>query len=299
MKFAITGASGLIGSRLVESFTQSGHQVLSVGRHFLYGDAGRLAEVLEGSDIIIHLAGAPLFSRWNKAGRQRILDSRVLPTQNLSRAVKLMKTKPRLFISTSAVGIYSGRERQTESDAEYGHDFPAAVCKQWEAAALGIKEDCRLVIFRLGVVLDARGGALKRMLPAFRMGFGGPVASGKQCLSWVHIGDIQEAMIFAIHHPLQGVFNLCAPETVTNNAFSRQLARVLHRPCWFRIPAFLLRLLFGRSADVLINGQEVLPENLLKAGFVFRFPGIRGALQDLFGPPSTATFRRSSGSSGS
>ncbi len=281
LRIGISGSSGMLGQLLSRRLNDEGMQVIPISRALLYGDAALLAAALEGLQIIIHLAGAPIFGSWSASGKAKILNSRLIPTTNLATAISLMNQKPLLVISASAVGIYSEKPRQSEMQYEYAQDFPGQVCREWENAASAINNYSRCVVFRLGIVLDDRGGALHRMLAAFRLGLGGPIASGQQMFSWVHKEDVVGAVIHAIQNPMTGVFNLCAPEVVSNAEFSRTLAKTLHRPCWLRIPAFALYMLYGKAASMLIGGQDVIPKRLQEADFNFRFPALRMALSDL------------------
>jgi uncharacterized protein (TIGR01777 family) len=232
---------------------------------------------------VIHLAGAPVAQRWNPQVKQEIRESRVAGTRHLVAALAKLERKPEVLICASAIGYYGSRgdEVLTESDAP-ASDYLAEVCVAWEkeaqaAEALGI----RVVRVRIGIVLDARGGALERMLPPFRMGVGGKIGSGKHWMSWIHLDDLAGIFQFALLKPVSGAVNGVAPNAVTNADFTRALAAAVHRPAIFPVPGFALRLLFGEMAGMLLASQRVSPKAAESAGFTFRFPQLDAALADL------------------
>lgn len=281
MQIAITGSAGMIGRHLSAHFRARGDKVVPIDRGLLYGDLDLLAQALEGSEVLVHLSGAPLLARWTIPRKKEIYESRVLTTRTLAAALDRMERLPRLFIGTSAVGIYDDSMVQTEVQHHFADDFSGEICRAWEEAVSGVPSGCRTVIFRLGVVLDKNGGALKRMLPVFRAGLGGRIATGKQILSWVHIEDVLRAYDFALSHPLEGAVNLCAPESVSNAVFTKTLSRILKRPAIIPLPAFLLRMIYGAAVVLLVKGQQVIPERLSKSGFIFNYPEIKQALEHI------------------
>jgi hypothetical protein len=273
MNIAITGASGFIGRHLLKSLAQARHSPHALTRH---------APPVE-SDVVIHLAGEPVAQRWTPAARQRILESRVAGTRNLVQALARLPRKPEALICASAIGYYGSRgdEILTESSAP-GSGFLPEVCVAWEreaqaAEAFGI----RVVRVRTGIVLDAHGGALARMLPPFRMGVGGRLGSGRQWMSWIHLEDLVGLFQFAVESQVRGPLNAVAPNPVTNLDFTRELAHALRRPALFPVPELALRLLFGEMADVLLASQRIAPGAAGAAGFPFRFPQLPPALADL------------------
>lgn len=299
MKVAVSGASGFLGPRLIERLLERGH-----GVHVLARDVkrtlGRLPpgvtgsffdattplspDALEGAEAVVHMAGEPVAQRWTESARQRILESRVAGTRRLVEALKAAGTVRR-FVSAAAIGYYGadrGAEPLTESSSP-GDDFLARVCRGWEAEALEAQAlDIPTVVARIGVVLHPEGGALKQLLPPFRMGVGGPVGSGRQYLSWVHREDTVGLLLFALEHPeLRGPLNVTAPQPVTNEEFSRTLGRVLHRPSLMRVPGFALKLALGEMSAVVLGGQRVLPQGAQSAGYAFQFPELTGALENL------------------
>ena len=277
MNITISGASGFIGGQLLNSLGQAGHAVRALSHH------APPVESLREADVIIHLAGEPLAQRWTAAAKQRIRDSRVMGTRNLVEALAALPRRPEALICASAIGYYGSRgdEILTESSAP-GSGFLPELCVAWEreaqaAEALGM----RVVRVRTGLVLDARGGALPRMLPPFRMGVGGRLGSGRQWMSWIHLEDLAALFHLAVESHVQGPLNGVAPHAVTNSDFTRELARVLRRPAVFPIPGFALRLLLGEMADVLLASQRVAPGAAEAAGFRFRFPQLAPALAAL------------------
>ena len=293
MNITVTGASGFIGRRLTGLLLDAGHRLHVLSRHAGTGAPAGVrvsawdpvagpppAESLADADAVIHLAGEPVAQRWTAGAKERIRASRVLGTRHLVEALAALPRKPAVLISSSAIGYYGDRgdEELTESSAP-GTDFLAGVCRDWEAEAqraapLGI----RVVRVRTGIVLAPHGGALAKMLPAFRAFAGGRIGSGRQWMSWIHLDDLAALMAFALDHPVEGPVNGTAPNPVTNDAFTRTLAGVLGRPTLLPVPSLALKVLFGEMAGVLLGGQRVLPAAAVAAGFVFEYPGLALAL---------------------
>ena len=277
MNIAISGASGFIGRHLLKSLAHAGHSLRALSRHAPF------AESLREADVIIHLAGEPVAQRWTAEAKRRILESRVVGTRSLVEALAALPRRPEALICASAIGYYGSRgdEILTESSAP-GSGFLPEVCVAWEreaqaAEAFGI----RVVRVRTGLVLGAGGGALPRMLPAFRMGVGGRLGSGRQWMSWIHLEDLAALFQFAVESQVRGPLNAVAPHAVTNSGFTRELARALRRPALFPVPEFALRLMFGEMADVLLASQRVVPAAAEAAGFRFRFSQLAPALEGL------------------
>lgn len=280
MKIAITGAGGLIGKALTAKFRNRGDDIIVISREMILLPSPRLAELLEGVSLIVNLAGAPIVSRWNRKYKEVIYQSRINTTRKLAEAIALLKTKPGLLISSSAVGIYASEGVHTEIRYKWSGDFLGNLCIDWEAAAR--RAECRVVTLRTGIVLSKEGGMLKKVLLPFRLGLGGRIASGTQGVSWIHIRDVVNIIMFLVDHPeVEGPVNMTAPNPVDNKQFTKALARALDRPAWLPIPGFLLKLLFGEGAEVLTSGQLVQPERLLSAGFRFEFESLDEALRDL------------------
>jgi len=285
-RIAISGSSGLIGSALVGHLKSEGHTVQRLVRRTPIApdevqwdpQTGYVdLSALEGVDAVIHLAGTGVGDkRWTKKYKSEILNSRLLGTTAIAKAVAQLK--PQVFISASAIGWYgeSGNRAVVETD-RVGDDFLAAVCREWEAAA-DLAGDLRTVKIRTGLVLDPTGGALGKMLPLFRLGFGGKLGSGKQWWSWITLHDQLRAIDFALINPISGPVNLTSPNPVTNQEFTSALARALHRPAVFPAPAIALKIALGGFSSEVLGSKKVIPRVLQEAGFTWDYPHITDAL---------------------
>lgn len=288
-RIAITGASGLIGSALVGHLKSEGHTVQRLVRRATVAPdeiqwdpkTGFVdIEALRGVDAVIHLAGVGVGDkRWSKRYKSEILNSRLLGTTAIANAVA--EVKPQVFISASAIGWYgdSGNRAVVESDS-VGHDFLAAVCREWESAA-DLAGDVRTVKLRTGLVLDPTGGALGRMLPLFRFGLGGKLGNGKQWWSWITLHDVVRAIVFALEKKISGPVNLTSPNPVTNQEFTAALARAMKRPALFPAPAIALKIALGGFSSEVLGSKKVMPNSLTEAGFEWDYPHISTALQAL------------------
>ena len=288
-RIAVTGASGLIGSALVGYLKSQGHTVQRLVRRAAVSSeeitwdpiAGTVdMEALAGVDAVIHLAGAGVSDkRWTKKYKSEILNSRLLGTTTIAKAVAIVK--PQVFISASAIGWYgeSGNRAVIESD-RVGDDFLAAVCHEWEAAA-DLAGDVRTVKLRTGLVLDPTGGALGKMLPLFRFGLGGKLSNGKQWWSWITLHDQIRAIAFLLVNKVSGPVNLTSPNPVTNSEFTACLARAMHRPALFPVPAIALKIVLGGFSAEVLGSKKVMPQVLTEAGFTFDYPHISSALEKL------------------
>jgi uncharacterized protein len=288
-RIAVTGASGLIGSALVGYLKSQGHTVQrlvrkpAVSAEEITWDptAGTVdMEALAGVDAVIHLAGAGVSDkRWTKKYKSEILNSRLLGTTTIAKAVAIVK--PQVFISASAIGWYgeSGNRAVVESD-RVGDDFLAAVCREWESAA-DLAGDVRTVKLRTGLVLDPTGGALGKMLPIFRFGLGGKLSNGKQWWSWITLHDQIRAIAFLLENKVSGPVNLTSPNPVTNSEFTAGLARAMHRPALFPVPALALKIVLGGFSSEVLGSKRVMPQALTEAGFTFDYPHISSALEKL------------------
>ncbi len=288
-RIAITGSSGLIGTALVGHLKSEGHTVQRLVRRAPIAvdevtwdpQTGYVdLTALEGVDAVIHLAGAPVDGkRWTKKYKAEILNSRLMGTSTIAKAVATVK--PSVFISASAMGWYgeSGNRAVVESD-RVGDDFLAAVCREWEAAA-DLAGDVRTVKLRTGLVLDPTGGALGKMLPLFRLGFGGKLGSGKQWWSWITLHDVVRAIDFALVENISGPINLTTPNPVTNQEFTSALARAVHRPALFPAPAIALKIALGGFSNEILGSKRVLPQVLQDAGFTWNYPHITETLDAL------------------
>ena len=279
MKAAITGGTGFIGKQVVCQLEAMGYEVTLIGRSDIKGETSLLRQKLNNASLVINLAGAPIIDKWTDYHKKNIYHSRIHTTRNLVYAMDPKST--RLFISASAIGIYSEEGVQTESKFTYAYDYLALVRNDWESEAMRLSNNIRTVIFRFGVVLG-KGGALQKMLPLFKYGLGGIIGNGEQAYSWVHIKDVVEAISFVISNPeCKGVHNITSPNPVSNKTFTEALAGKLKRKAILKVPAFVLKMKYGEGANVLLTGQTVIPERLLAQGFSFQFPEIDGALENI------------------
>jgi uncharacterized protein (TIGR01777 family) len=281
----MSGATGFVGSNLARRFEEKGWKVAPLGRKEFARSTEELAERLQGADCIVNLAGAPVISRWSEEYKKIMYQSRVALTGKLVRACALLETKPRVFLSASAIGCYSSTGRHTEDNYALTNDFLGNLARDWEREAFRAEElGIRTVVFRFGVVLGQDGGALAKMLTPFRLGLGGTIGSGKQPFSWIHIKDLVRVFEAAVDEPAyEGVYNMTAPNPTTNKGLTRALGKALARPAILPVPEFVLRLLFGEGAQVLTSGQTVIPKRLLDSGFRFEFSSIEDAVADCVG----------------
>jgi uncharacterized protein (TIGR01777 family) len=306
MKVFITGGTGFVGQNVALRLIKEGFEVtvLTRGRKmadkgpgldlpyqgqisYLIGnpaEAGPWQEAISQHQVIINLAGSSIFGRWTEKYKQEIRDSRINITRNLVAAMTCASSGAQTLLNASAIGYYgfSGEEEVTE-ESPPGSDFLASVCQAWEKEALAAeRKGCRVVLMRFGLVLGKNGGVLDKLVPVFRKYLGGPLGSGEQWFSWIHVDDLIEAIIFLISKPdLRGPINICSPYPVRQKEFARSLGHALKRPSFFRTPGFILRLILGEMATVLVNGQKVYPARLLNAGFNFQYPRIDEALNQI------------------
>jgi uncharacterized protein (TIGR01777 family) len=289
---AITGATGMIGSALAATLRAEGVRVRTLVRHGVATpddirwspNTGYIdVAALEGLDAIVNLAGEPIAHRWTEARKLAIRESRVRGTSTLANAVAKLERKPRVVLSGSAIGYYGDRgdELVDESSAP-GNDFLSHVVIEWEGATAPMASaGVRVVLLRSGIVLSRKGGALARLLTPFEFGVGGPIGSGRQWMSWISLHDHVRAMRHAImNDAVHGAVNLVAPDAVRNEEFAHTLGRVLRRPSFIPVPAFVIELLFGEMAEkTILAGQHVLPRALLDSGFSFDDTTLDAALQ--------------------
>jgi uncharacterized protein len=282
MQIAIAGHTGFLGTTLKNLFLQQGYQVSGIGREDFDKGTEHLSGILAGKDVVINLAGAPIIRRWTRSYTRKIWNSRISTTQSLVQAMGACAQKPGKFISVSGVNIYTERGIHDENSNDFDMDFLGTLCQEWEKEALKARLMVNTFIARLGVVLAKNGGALPKMALPFKLGAGGKLGSGKQMMSWIHLSDFCLAMLHLIqNNPEKNVFNFTSPYPVSNALFSSTLALVLKRPNFFTVPPLALKILYGEGATVLLNGQHVVPGNLLGSGFRFKFPDLESALRDL------------------
>lgn len=304
MKVVVTGATGFVGSRLVERLQQEGHQVLVLTRNVekarrvfppsafpkieIVGytplESGAWQNQISGCDGVVNLAGAPIAeSRWTTERKQEILDSRKIGTQKIVEAIAQAESKPSVLVNSSAIGYYGTSETaRFDETSPPGQDFLAQVCQAWEAEAEKVKQaGTRLVILRTGIVLG-QGGAIAKMLLPFQLFAGGPLGTGKQWFSWVHIDDLVNLIISTLtQSEMSGVFNATAPQPVRMSELCHALGQVLNRPSWLPVPAFALEALLGDAAKVVLEGQQVLPERTQTSGFQYQYVNVEQALKSV------------------
>jgi uncharacterized protein (TIGR01777 family) len=293
MRILGTGMSGSLGSAVIPALRGDGHKIIrlktgkAIGADEIPWDPLQPLEpeTVSGYGAVIHLAGESVFGLWTKKKKHGIRASRVDATRNLAEALARAPSKPKTLLSASAIGFYgiNARDPVTE-DGEPGDGFLAEVARHWETATEpAVNAGIRVVNLRIGVILTRNAGALSMMLPAFRLGLGGKMGSGRQYLSWIHIADAAGAVRRCLHTAnISGPVNLVAPTPVTNAQFTRTLARVLRRPAIFPVPAFFLRMLPGDMArETFLSSQQVVPKKLLDSGFRFGYPELRDALKNL------------------
>lgn len=303
-RVVVAGGTGLIGRSLVQSLTRRGFEVVVLSRRARTGagtapmrfeiwDArtpGAWSSSLAGAVAVVNLAGAGVADRrWTERYRDEIVSSRLDSTRALVEALESARPRPRVLLQSSAVGWYGDRgEEPCPESAPPGIGFLAELAREWEEASLPVESlGVRRVLLRTGVVLAREGGALAKMLPAFRLGLGGPLGNGRQWFPWIHAADEISAIQFLLEREdLSGPFNLVAPAIVRQREFAAELGRALRRPAVLPVPQLALRLLFGEMGSVLLASQRVVPERLLSAGYAFRFPELGPALADLLRAPA-------------
>jgi uncharacterized protein (TIGR01777 family) len=295
MNYLITGGTGFIGSELVKKLVQKGDSVTVLSRKKNQKNSsvrfvGNFSEIDQNEkiDCVINLAGEPIAAKkWSRKQKEILLSSRLDVTKKIIELIAKLNHKPCLLISASAIGFYGSNEDEIlDEKSPHKIEFTNQLCSAWEAQALEAQVlGVRTCIIRLGVVLEKNGGALAKMLPAFKFGLGGKIASGKQFMSWVHRQDVLSAIDFLINNDkLSGVFNVTSPNPLTNAEFTQALAKTLRRPAFFDMPLFVVKMLFGEMGETLLaKGQRVYPKNLLDSGFDFRFKNLRDALIDICG----------------
>ena len=301
MKTLITGGTGFVGTQLTFRLIQDGDEVTILTRSgkqpdretpgisYLHGDPTRKGpwqEAVKEHDAVINLAGSSIFSRWTGDRKKAIRESRVNTTRNIVDGIPSHSEKKIILLSASAVGYYGfcGDEELTEASPP-GNDFLARLTIEWEGEALkAAAKGARVVTTRFGIVLGEKGGALSQMIPLFRRYIGGPIGSGKQWFSWIHITDLAEVFAFLLKHPeVSGPVNVCSPHPVRNRDLAKALGSALHKPSFIPAPGFMVKLVLGEFGSVILKGQRVIPKKLVDNGFVFQYADIHQALRSLTG----------------
>lgn len=293
MKIAVTGGSGFIGKRLISHLQQQGHEVINISRSpravvehvrtVIWDQLKTDSSAFAGLDAIVNLAGESINQRWTAAAKERIVGSRLKAAEQVAQLVERMDVKPKVVVNASGMSVYGTSETEIFDERSPHHpvDFLSKVVEQWEDAADQI-QGTRIVKVRVGLVLDGIEGAFPKMALPYKLGVGGPIGSGKQWLSWIHIDDMVRLIDFCIQNEaILGPVNATAPNPVTNREFGRSLAKAMRRPNLFPLPAFILKIMFGELSTLLLEGQKVLPRVLLEHGFTFKYSFVDKALADI------------------
>jgi len=299
MNILVTGGSGFIGANLSDYLLSRGHQVTAVGRsaaqhrirheNYRYISAnttrtGPWQEAVENSEAVVNLAGTTIFKRWTATTKKQIYDSRILTTRNVTAALPAGKNIP--LCSASGAGYYGSRgDDILKEDQSAGNDFLAGVSLDWEKAALqAADKGIRVVVMRFGVILGNNGGAMAKMIPAFKLFVGGPMGSGNQWFPWLHMDDLMAAILFVLEHQeVSGPLNFCAPNPVRNRELVKTLGEVLKRPSFMPAPTFMIRIVLGEFGNVFLGSQRTIPDKLLSHGFSFQYPDLKSALRAVVG----------------
>lgn len=302
-KIAITGATGLIGKKICELLQQRGDSIIILSRliekakdifplaekivRFDYNANvfdKDLLETLSSCDAVIHLAGENIMARrWTPEHKRKIFESRINSTRYLVNAINKISNKPEVFICASAVGFYGNSETEVNENSPKGKGFLADVTEQWEKSSFDLeKANVRRVNIRTGMVLDKDGGALPKFLTPFKFFIGGPLGSGKQWLSWIHISDLANLFLFALDNKnVSGIMNGVSPNPVTMKEFAATLGNAMKRPSFFKVPEFVLKIILGEASETVIGGVKVIPQKALSLGFKFEYENLKTALYDL------------------
>jgi hypothetical protein len=299
MKVAITGATGFVGSRLVERLSAEGHQILVLTRNLAAAQkvfpnleivaytptaSGAWQEAIALCDGVVNLAGEPIAEkRWTPQQKQEILNSRKLGTQKIVEAIAKANPKPKVLVNASAIGYYGTSETASfDETSPPGKDFLAEVCQAWEAEAQKVTQaGVRLVILRLGIVLG-QGGAIAKMIAPFKVFAGGPLGTGRQWFSWIYLDDLVNLIIQALTKPeMEGVFNATAPNPVRMSELAQTMGEIMQRPSWLPVPSFALETLLGEGAMVVLEGQQVLPQRTQASGFNYQYSTVKQALKEI------------------
>ena len=283
MKIAVSGSNGYIAKNLIHELEIAHHDVIRIPRSILY-NVEQLVALLSGTSVVINLSGAPILSRWTNANKNEILRSRIDTTQNIVKAINSLSNeqRPHLFISASAVGIYSDGTIHTEQSKSFASDFVGEVVKGWEKASVGLSHSVRKVVFRIGLILGKEAKTIQKLVPVIKMGLGGKVGNGRQAFPFIHINDAIRAILWSIGNKnAEGIYNLVAPENIDNKTFTQTLGRFLNRPVLFTVPAFILKLILGEASSLLLLSPQVVPERLINEGFVFSYPDINSCIAEI------------------
>lgn len=282
MKIAICGISGFVGSALKRFYEERGDEVIALSIRS-GSSVENVAQKLEGVDVLINLAGANILGRWTKSYKELLRQSRLETTDILIKALSSCENPPYTLLNASAVGVYDADHQHDEFSTHFGNDFLSQLVQEWEHAAFCAQSELtRVCAMRFGVVYANGGGAMAKMLPPFKMGLGGKMGDGFQMISWIHLDDLVRATAFLIdHHEIKGVVNLTSPEPISNLEQTKAMGRILHRPTFFDLPAWVVKLAFGEGSIVMLDSKEVYPRVLQDNGFEFRYPTFDSAMEEI------------------
>jgi uncharacterized protein len=282
MKIAICGISGFVGSALKHFFEERGDEVISLSIRSGF-EVDAIAQRLNGCNVVVNLSGANILGRWSKSYKELLRQSRLETTDMLVEAISVCQNPPSTFLNASAIGIYDEHHQHDESSLYYGDDFLAMLVRDWENRAFRAQSELtRVCSMRFGVVYGKGGGAMAKMVPPFKMGFGGKMGNGFQMISWIHLEDLVRACAFLIdHNEIRGIVNFTSPEPISNLEQTKSMGRILDRPAFFDLPEWLVKVAFGEGSIVMLESKEVYPRVLQEAGFVFHYPTFDNAMEEI------------------
>ncbi|MCL4433101.1 MAG: TIGR01777 family oxidoreductase [Epsilonproteobacteria bacterium] len=282
MKIIVCGMSGFVGNALHDFLSAQHHEVISLSIRS-NSSVESIVAVLDGCDVIINLAGANILGRWSTTYKKLLRSSRLETTASLTHALTHCVNPPHTLVNASAVGVYDSYHQHDEYSRHFGDDFLSTLVQDWEVAALKASAlGTRVCIMRFGVVYGNGGGAMAKMLPAFKLGFGGRMGDGFQMISWIHLEDLVRACLFLIENKeLEGIFNLTTPEPICNLEQTKKMGKYLHRPTFMSMPSWVVKFLFGEGSCVMLDSKEVYPKRLQEAGFAFRYPTFDSAMEQI------------------
>lgn len=274
--------SGFVGNALYDFFSAQHHEVVALSIRS-NSSVESIVKVLDGSDVVINLAGANILGRWSEAYKKILRSSRIETTASLTHALTHCANPPHTLLNASAVGVYDSYHQHDEYSRYLGNDFLASLVQEWEEAALSAKAfGTRVCLMRFGVVYGKSGGAMAKILPPFKLGLGGKMGDGFQMISWIHLEDLIRACLFLIENKdLEGTFNLTSPEPICNLEQTKKIGRYLHRPTFMSMPSWMVKLIFGEGSCVMLDSKEVYPKRLQEAGFSFDYPTFGSAMEQI------------------
>ena len=284
MEVKITGAGGYLGKLINKELNNHSHKISAISRKSLYDPPELLSDKIAGTTVLINLAGAPILQRWTKKNRDIIYNSRVITAQNIVKAVNLLpdKLRPQKIISVSAIGIYKVDSLHDENSSDFDTGFLGNLVKDWENTWKLLPENVNMSIFRTAIVLGSEAVIIKKLIPLFKLGMGGKLGTGKQPFPFIHEKDVCEAFLLTLEEKLApGIYNLAAPDQITNDYFTKALAKTVRKPAILRVPAFALKILYGEAAGILTESPAVIPKKLLEYGFNFNYPTIEKVMKDI------------------